>query len=136
MATALDTTTTTFIPGAEADAGAFRSEVRDEKIRIVEYSCFPRVASQQRSRIGFTRDISHSGICLGVDRSEPVGSLLRLSLRDIEGSTGDTCVGRVVWNSSERDGRHWLGLEVLTPARAERGEESRAPTAVSRLFDR
>lgn len=137
MATALDSTTTTaFGPDADGDSSAFRSEIRDEKIRIVEYSCFPRVAPQQRPRIGFTRDISPSGLCLGVDRSEPVGSLLRLSLRDIEGRSGDTCVGRVVWSSSERDGRHWLGLELLTPARTERGEGAGPRSAVGRLFDR
>ena len=136
MATALDSTTTTFTPDCDGDAEAFRSEARDEMIRIVEYSCFPRVAPQQRPRIGFTRDISPSGLCLGVDRNEPVGTLLRLCLRDIEGRSGDTCVGRVVWNSSERDGRHWLGLQLLTPAQPECSEAARTRSLVSRPFGR
>jgi len=132
MATALDSFTATLAP----TNGGSRREERDEKIRIVEYSCFPRVAPPQRARIGFSRDISPSGICLGVDRSEPVGSLLRLSLCDIEGRSSDDCVGRVLWNSNERDGRHWLGLELLTPAPRERREdEQSAPrSAVSRLI--
>jgi len=134
MATALDSFTATLAP---TGAGSRREE-RDEKIRIVEYSCFPRVAPRQRVRVGFTRDISPSGVCLGVDRSEPVGSLLRLSLRDIEGRSSDDCVGRVLWNSNERDGRYWLGLELLTPARTERREDEQSTprSAVSRLLFR
>jgi hypothetical protein len=123
MATALDAFPATFAP----THGTVRREQRDELVRIVEYSCFPRVSPQQRQRIGFTRDVSRSGLCLGVDRSEPVGSLLRLSLRDIDGHSSDPRVGRVVWNSSERDGRHWLGLELLTPAPT--GCDVRAPSA-------
>jgi len=98
-----------------AEAPEIRREARSEKVRIVEYACFPRVAPNPRLRLGFTRDVSESGMCLGVDRRESVGSLLRLSLRDIEGRTQEACVGRVRWTSEERDGRYWLGLELLTP---------------------
>lgn len=134
MATALESFATPLFP----NAGAVRREERSEKIRIVEYSCFPRVAPQQRPRIAFTRDISPSGLCLSVDHSEPVGSLLRLSLRDIEGRGSDYCVGRVVWSSNETDGRHWLGLELLTQAQGERreGASSTSPSAVCRLLFR
>ena len=89
---------------------------RDETIRIVEYSRFPRVAPLQELRIGFTRDVSAAGMCLGVDECEPVGSLLRLSVRDVAGWCADTFIGRVVWTDAERDGRFWLGLELLTEA--------------------
>jgi hypothetical protein len=116
MAAAIDPQIT--VTAAEATRRPVRREKREEKIRIVEYSGFPRVAPQQRLRLGFTRDVSRSGICLGVDRGEAVGSLLRLSLRDIEGRGSDACIGRVVWTSRERDGRHWLGIELLTPVAA------------------
>jgi hypothetical protein len=104
----------TFAPSPEG----IRRENRDEKIRIVEYSSFPRVAHQQQLRLGFTRDLSEAGMCLGVDQREPVGSLLRLCIRDLDGLTADAYIGRVVWTRSERDGRYWLGLELITKALA------------------
>ena len=85
-----------------------RREKREDIIRVVEYSRFPRVAQQQRLRVGFTRDLSKSGMCLGIDEAERVGSLLRLCTRDVEGRPGEARVGRVVWISAARDGR-WRG---------------------------
>lgn len=111
MSAAIESIAVPLTPAAPEE----RREARSEKIRIVEYSRFPRVAPHQRLRLGFTRDLSNSGMCLGVDRREPVGSLLRLCLRDIEGRSHEACVGRVVWTHAERDGRHWLGLALLTP---------------------
>lgn len=89
-----------------------RSEARTEVIRIVEYTPFPRAAAQG-PRIGFTRDVSPSGMCIGVDDPENVGSLLRVTLRDLDGSPSRPIVKRVVWCQPARDGRHWLGLEQL-----------------------
>jgi hypothetical protein len=100
-----------------------RSEEREEMIRVVEYSPFPRIAPQQL-RVGFSRDISRSGLCLGVDECEAVGSLLRIGVRDIEGRTGDPRVGRVAWRSKTRDGRYWIGIELLTPLMAPRAAVS------------
>jgi hypothetical protein len=129
MAVATDHVTTTFDPGAEGT----RREEREETIRIVEYSSFPRVPPQQHLRLGFTRDLSSKGMCLGADEREPVGSLLRLCIRDISGRCAEAFVGRVVWASPERDGRFWIGLELLTKAltmglavRRTRDEESEA----------
>ena len=110
MAAASDQGVTALVPGAEGT----RSEEREETIRIIEYASFPRIAPQQQLRVGFTRDLSKSGMCLGVDQNEHVGSLLRLCIRDVDGSCADTIVGRVVWTSSERDGRFWLGLQLVT----------------------
>jgi len=93
-----------------------RGEKREETVRIVEYSRFPRVSPLQDLRIGFTRDLCTAGMCLGVDECEPVGSLLRLSVRDVAGRCADAFIGRVVWTGAERDGRYWLGLELLTEA--------------------
>jgi hypothetical protein len=114
MAAATDQVAMAFIPNLEE----VRREEREETIRIVEYSRFPRVAPQQQLRVGFTRDFSESGMCLGVDQREPVGSLLRLCVRDLDGRCADTYVSRVVWTRSERDGRYWLGLELITKSLA------------------
>jgi hypothetical protein len=91
-----------------------RREEREETVRVVEYSSFPRMAPEPALQMGFTRDISRSGMCLGVDRREDVGTLLRLSVRDVEGRPAEARIGRVVWTSSERDGRHWLGVKLVT----------------------
>lgn len=96
-----------------------RREEREEMVRVIEYSPFPRIAPQQL-RVGFSRDLSRSGLCLGIDECEDVGSLLRLSIRDVEGRAGDPRVGRVVWRSETCDGRHWIGVELLTPIMAPR----------------
>ncbi len=95
-----------------------RGETREETVRIVEYAGFPRVAPQQQLRVGFTRDISDSGMCLGVDWNESIGSLLRLCIRGIDGRDAEDCAGRVVWTRAERDGRFWLGIELLAKVSA------------------
>ncbi len=91
-----------------------RAHSRSENVRIVEYTPFPRLATNQHPRTGFTRDLSEGGMCIGVDDPEPVGGLLRVTLRDVDGCPARPCVERVVWCSQTRDGRHWLGLERLT----------------------
>jgi hypothetical protein len=96
-----------------------RREPRREIVRIVEYACFPRATADQPRRLGFTRDVSRSGMCIGADRSEHVGELLRLSVRGLDGRAQEPVVARVVWTSAERDGRFWLGLELLADALCE-----------------
>ena len=94
--------------------GPIRREPRRDTVRIVEYTRFPRVGSDPGPRIGFTRDLSASGMCIGTEEAETVGALLRVSLRDLEGRPSRPCIERVVWCSRDRDGRHWIGLERLT----------------------
>lgn len=106
MATALDLHTV-----ISAD---LRTEARTETVRIVEYTEFPRRVSNRELRMGFTRDISDSGVCLGVDHPEPVGSMLRLDIRTLDGRHTDARIGRVAWTSDGGDGRHWIGIEMLT----------------------
>ena len=89
----------------------FRSERRRDEVCIVEYTPFPRVAASQPPRIGFTRDVSESGMCLGSDHPEAVGSLLRIVVRGVDGRPERPRVERVVWCQPARDGRHWIGLE-------------------------
>jgi hypothetical protein len=102
-------------PGDGIDGDA-RREPREDTIRIVEYAHFPRDAADQRQRLGFTRDFSRSGMCLGADNDEGVGALLKLCVRDLDGRSPEPVVARVVWSSAERDGRFWLGLQLISDA--------------------
>ena len=92
----------------------FRSEVRRDEERIVEYAPFPRVGAEERARIAVTRDVSESGLCISSERPEPVGSLLRIVMRDADGGPLPACIERVVWCRPGDDGRHWIGLERVT----------------------
>jgi len=91
-----------------------RKEARADTVRIVEYSEFPRRDSDRGLRVGYTRNVSGSGVCLGVDHPESVGSLLRLGIRGFDGCRTDARIGRVAWTSVRDDGRHWMGIELLT----------------------
>ena len=91
-----------------------RREEREETLRLVDYVGFPRASDDPTTRVGFTRDLSDGGMCIGVDDPEPIGALLRVTLLGVDGCPGRHCVERVVWGSQARDGRHWLGLERLT----------------------
>ena len=93
-----------------------RREAREEIVRVVEYAPFPRQTPNQIPHLGFSRDISRSGMCLGTDFPEVVGSLLHITVRAGDGQPTRDSVERVVWCESERDGRFWLGLELLTKA--------------------
>lgn len=103
-----------------ADAPASRRrEVREEVVRDVEYCRFPRVCADQRPRIGFTRDVSPSGLCLRVDVAEPVGSLLRVAVRGIDGAARREAIARVVWSRPTADGGHWMGLALVEAGAAQ-----------------
>jgi hypothetical protein len=94
--------------------GPIRRESRTDTVRIVEYTRFPRVGPDHGTRVGFTRDLSATGMCIGTDEPESVGALLRVAIRDLDGRPSPPCIERVVWCSRARDGRHWVGLERLT----------------------
>jgi len=64
-------------------------------------------------RIGFTRDVSPSGMCLRVDTPEQVGSLLRVILRDLDGRPLRESIARIAWSSPTVDGGHWIGLALV-----------------------
>jgi hypothetical protein len=102
------------------DGTPVRRERREEVVRVVEYTPFPRQTPDQQPRLGFTRDLSASGMCLGVDAPEAPGSLLRVTVRASDGRPMRESVERVVWCRPERDGRFWLGLELLTEAQPSR----------------
>jgi hypothetical protein len=90
-----------------------RREERIDAIRSAEYTPFPRTRANQTPRCGFTRDASPLGMCLGVDVPEQVGALLRIEVRELDGQSIGATIGRVVWSKPTRDGRHWIGLDLL-----------------------
>ena len=90
-----------------------RREQRIDEVRSAEYTPFPRTHASQTPRRGFTRDVSPLGMCLGVDVSERIGALLRVEVRQIDGQSIGATIGRVVWCKPTRDGRHWIGLDLL-----------------------
>lgn len=94
-----------------------RRERREEVVRHVVYCPFPRASSEQRERVGFTRDLSPSGMCVRADAPEPVGSLLRVTLRSVEGRPRFESIARVCWAERTIDGACWLGLALLEEAR-------------------
>ena len=69
--------------------------------------------ANQTPRRGFSRDVSPLGMCLGVDVPERIGALLRVELRQLDGQSIGATIGRVVWCKPTRDGRHWIGLDLL-----------------------
>jgi hypothetical protein len=91
-----------------------RREVRNDTVRILEFSRYPRDAAEQQLRIGFTRDLSHTGMCVGVDQGERVGAILKVCVHDVDGGRTEPSIARVVWTKAESDGRFWLGLELLS----------------------
>jgi hypothetical protein len=107
-----------FAPSEALPAGAvpLRREQRERIIRLVEYAPFPRVRADQRRRSAFTRDISPSGMCLGVDFAEPEGSLLRIIVRCVDGRPTQDVLARVEWCRSHLDGHLWLGMSFMGPS--------------------
>ena len=102
---------------AESEARAVfaptRREQRVDEVRSAEYTPFPRTRASQTPRRGFTRDISPLGMCLGVDEPEQIGALLRIEVRQLDGQSIGATIGRIAWCEPTRDGRYWIGLDLL-----------------------
>ena len=112
------------LPGAMplTSASESRNEERDHTVRIVEYTPYPRRTRNERRRVGFTRDSSASGMCLGVDHPEPLGALLKIDVRRLDGQSMGASIARVVWCTGARDGRHWIGLDLMCETNGKRPE--------------
>ena len=123
------------LPGSSAASTAkgTRREPRQEVVRHVEYCSFPRARSDQRLRLGFTRDLSPSGMCIRVDAPERVGSLLRVTLREVDGQPRLESIARIAWSSPTIDGAHWVGLSLLKPGRRQPALVRHGPRAIGRL---
>lgn len=106
-------TTEIQIPLFETSEPLRRAEVREDRVQVVRYCRFPRVCADQRLRTAFTRDVSPSGLCVRVDVAEPVGALLRLTPRGVDGKPGPERIGRVAWTRPTTDGGQWLGVALL-----------------------
>lgn len=105
--------------GSESDFDVrdARLESRPEVVRLVEYAPFPRVARDAQERIGYTRDENASGMCLGADRAETEGALLRVVVRDVDGQPTLDSIARVVWCKPRDNGRFWIGLALVADGR-------------------
>jgi hypothetical protein len=101
------------IPLFETDEPVARAEAREDRVQVVRYCRFPRVCADQRMRTAFTRDVSPSGLCVRVDTTEPVGALLRLVPRGVDGEPEPERIGRVAWTRATADGGRWLGIAML-----------------------
>ncbi len=112
---------------------AVRKERRKDEVHIVEYAPFPRLG-KQAGRVAFTRDVSESGMCLGVDAPEQGGSLLRVLVRDVDGRTTLDSLTRVVWCRTTPDGRWWLGLSLLHGARRQLARVRHETPVLERAF--
>ena len=99
-----------------------RRELRCDEIRIAQYTPFPRESASQHPRVGFTRDVSGLGMCLGVDQPEPLGALLKIDVQSLDGESMGASIARVVWCTGSRDGRHWMGLDLLCETIGKRPE--------------
>ncbi len=101
------------IPLFETETPLRRHEAREDRVKVVQYCRFPRVCADQRMRTAFTRDVSATGLCVRVDAAEPVGALLRLVPRGVDGEPEPERIGRVAWTRPTADGGRWLGIALL-----------------------
>ena len=98
------------------DTEVARNEKREATVRIVEYSCYPRIARGEHTQVAFTRNESTSGMCLVTHRPERPGALLRVARRTVDGVSDLDALAHVVWCEAREDGRYWIGLALIEPA--------------------
>jgi PilZ domain len=94
-----------------------RREPREETVRLAEFAPFPRVRRDQRWQGGLTRDLSATGACIQTEEAPPVGSLLRVIVRSVDGRPTAESIARVVWCQALGPGRVRLGLETVARRR-------------------
>jgi len=90
-----------------------RCEPRESVVRKVEHTPFPRARAGPGPAVGFTRDLSSSGMCLGVDRPASVGALLRAVVHAVDGRPAFDTIARVTRCERDVHGRFWLGLAFV-----------------------
>jgi hypothetical protein len=90
-----------------------RAEHRERTVRVVEYSRYPRRLANEGRHVGYSQDRSASG--LGLDLSERVwpGELIKVTLRDIDGTVAVDGLARVVWCREKANGRAEAGVSML-----------------------
>ena len=90
-----------------------RTSRRVATVRLVEFAPFPRVHRDERWQVGFTLDLSSQGACLRTKEAEPVGSLLRVIVRGVDGRPTLDSIARVVWCAHGRFGEVRMGVNLL-----------------------
>jgi hypothetical protein len=90
-----------------------RKARRVATVRLVEFAPFPRVRRQERWNVGFTLDLSSQGACLRAKEAAPIGSLLRVIVRGVDGRPTLDSIARVVWCAQGRFGEVRMGLSLL-----------------------
>ena len=73
----------------------------------------PRVRRSERWNVGFTLDLSSQGACLRAKEAAPIGSLLRVIVRGVDGRPTLDSIARVVWSARGRFGEVRMGLSML-----------------------
>lgn len=109
--------------GGTLGSRAARKARRVATVRQVEFAPFPRARRDERWAAGFTLDISSQGACLRTREAAPVGSLLRVIVRGVDGRPTLDSVARVVWSANGRQGEVRMGVAMLA-ARAQRPARS------------
>lgn len=99
--------------GSETPMRSARKARRIATVRLVEFAPFPRVRREERWNVGFTLDLSTQGACLRAKAAEPIGSLLRVIVRGVDGRPTLDSIARVVWSASGKYGEYRLGLSML-----------------------
>ena len=96
---------------------------REAVVRLVEHATFPRTRRDAGWRRDYTLDLSPQGLCLRTEVAAPVGSLLRVLVRGVDGRPSLDGLARVVWSVQERPGAARVGLALLAVrrGRTERG---------------
>jgi len=90
-----------------------RKARRVATVRLVEFAPFPRERRDERWGLGFTLDLSSQGACLRTKEAAPVGSLLRVIVRGVDGRPTLDSIARVVWHRSGRFGEVRMGVSML-----------------------
>jgi hypothetical protein len=90
-----------------------RTHPRRQALRLVEYSDFPRMDLDAGRQTGLALNESDSGLCIAVSGKQEIGSLLRVTVRGIDGRSARDVVARVVWCRDADEGRFRIGLEML-----------------------
>ena len=90
-----------------------RKARRIATVRLVEFAPFPRARREERWHVGFTLDLSSQGVCLRAKDAEPVGSLIHVIVRGVDGRPTLDSIARVVWSSNGRLGEVRMGLSML-----------------------
>lgn len=101
------------VPGSTLGLQAARKARRIATVRLVEFAPFPRERRDERWSLGFTLDQSSAGACLRTREAAPVGSLLRMVVRGVDGRPTLDSIARVVWQARGSFGEVRMGVSLL-----------------------